>query len=194
MSGKPLIRPVGILIRHTPQCERILIGSRATSRIGRTQPDPWRKSQPCQDKEYFAGTTNNKTDRTKALRNSNPTAHNMDSTDNSRNRCRSRSLSDRRPCCRQFFDRSSPTPATQRFVTYRCESVPDLRVPDPFVKDSGKGLDFQKFAFAALNNWQEPACPYRRASMREERRDASWREQIILASTLTSQTRCSRRR
>ena len=141
------------------------------------------------------GTTNNKTDRTKALRNSNPTGRNTDSTDNSRNRCRSRSLSDHRPCCRQFFDRSSPKPATQRSVTSRCEFVPDLRVPGLCVKDSGKGLDAQKFAFAALNNWQEPACPQRRqASMREERRHASCREQIMLATTLARQTRCSWRR
>jgi hypothetical protein len=44
-------------------------------------------------------------------------------------------------------------PATLRFVTYLCEFVPDSRVPDLAMKDSGKGLDDQKFAFAGLNNW-----------------------------------------
>ena len=43
-------------------------------------------------------------------------------------------------------------PATRRFVTFRCEFVPDLQVPGLWVKDSGKGLDARKFVFAALNN------------------------------------------
>jgi len=38
-------------------------------------------------------------------------------------------------------------------VTSRCEFVPDLRVPGLGLKDSGTDLDFQKFEFAALNNW-----------------------------------------
>ena len=51
------------------------------------------------------------------------------------------------------FDPVYPTPAILPFVASRCEFAPDLPAPGLFVKESGKGLNAQKFAFAASNNW-----------------------------------------
>src|SRR6266481_7075824 len=152
MSGKPLIGPAGILILHTQECDRNLVLTEVR-RTGRMRPCPWRKSLPCRDKGYLAGCTNNKMDRRKDPRRKPkaPTAPGADNT--SRSKCKATSQSNRRPCCPQFFDQPNPTPATRRFVTSRCEFVPGLRAPGPFVTDSGKGLDAQKFAFVALNNW-----------------------------------------
>src|SRR5262249_4305504 len=96
--------------------------------------------------------TNNRKDRRKNPRSNPkvPTARRADST--SRSKCKAKSPSGRHPCFPQFFGQANPTLATQQSVTSRCEFVPDLRVPGRCVKDSGKGLDAQKFGFEALNN------------------------------------------
>src|SRR5215475_2115634 len=82
-----------------------------------------------------------------------PTARPADNK--SRSKCKATSPWGRLPCFPQFFGQANPTPAIQRLVTSRCEFVPDLRVPGLCVKDSGKDLDAQKFAFGELNNWLE---------------------------------------
>src|SRR5262249_37767510 len=123
MSGKPLIRPAGILAFGTAQCDRILLGSSARPRTGTRQPCLWRKSQSCRDKEYLAGGPNHKTDSTTGPRNMDPKARSM-GTRTWRSKCKPKSPFYRCPCCRQFYGRANPTPATQRFLTCRCEFVP----------------------------------------------------------------------
>jgi hypothetical protein len=57
------------------------------------------------------------------------------------------------------------------------------------VKDFGKDLDGQKFAFVALNNWRERARTLRQPTpLREGKSNASCREQIIPTAELASQT------
>lgn len=82
-----------------------------------------------------------------------PTARSTGKTGTSRSKCTPRSPLDRRPCCPQSFDRANPTPARRPFVTCQYEFVPHLPVLGLCVKDSGKCLDGQKFAFAVLSNW-----------------------------------------
>ena len=96
---------------------------------------------------------NNKMDRKKDLqkKSKDPTVRRADSM--LRNKRKPRSRWYHRPCCPRTFDQANPTPATQPFVTCRCEFVRRLPAPGPCVKDSGKGLDAQKFGFGALNNW-----------------------------------------
>ena len=81
-----------------------------------------------------------------------PTARNRD-RGKSRNKCKASSPFDHRPCRPQLFERANPTPTIRRCVTCGREFAPDLQVPGPWKKDSGKDLDAQKFAFAALNSW-----------------------------------------
>src|SRR5260370_16436142 len=87
-----------------------------------------------------------------------PTARRADNT--WRSKCKAMSRSRRRPCCPQFFGQANPTPATRQFVTFRCEFVPDLRALGLCVKDSGRGLDAQKFASPTLTTCSDSTRPF----------------------------------
>lgn len=152
MSDKPLMKRTGIVTPPAAKCDRILVDSSAKPGNGRLQPCRWRKRRPCLGKGYLVGSPNNKMDRTKEHRDKGPTARSLDNRGTSRSKCKARSLSDRRPCCPQLFDRVNPTPATRPFVTCQYELVPGQPALDLCATDSGIGLDAQKFAFAGSNN------------------------------------------